>query len=190
MLIDPPHVRLMPLALAIVHLAILCSNAHGVESRAILTLHYRIQTDLEPDLTADCARRMDVMFDEYARRFSGVADLRHVPIFQVYLFRDRADYLKLVGEQYQNTAGLFVPSRNFLAAFLEGQGRDALRRTLQHEAFHQFVHEALPNELPAWLNEGMAQIFEEGLWTGREFWIGQVPPGACGSFRRTSRPAA
>jgi hypothetical protein len=65
---------------------------------------------------------------------------------------------------------------NALAAFLEGQGRDALKRTLQHEAFHQFAHNAISPDLPIWLNEGMAQVFEEGLWTGEKFMLGQVPP--------------
>jgi hypothetical protein len=32
-----------------------------------------------------------------------------------------------------------------------------------------------PN-LPVWLNEGLAQVFEEGIFTGREFVLGQVPP--------------
>jgi predicted secreted protein len=69
-----------------------------------------------------------------------------------------------------------MAGRNLLAAFLEGQGRDALRRTLQHEAFHQFAHNAISPNLPVWLNEGLAQLFEECIWTGTEFWLGQVPP--------------
>ena len=166
----------MALFLFLATLALLSSLARAGELRVVTTAHYQIHTDLDADLAGDCARRMDAMFDEYARRFAGVADLRNLPVFQVSLFRLQNDYLKLVGAQYQNTGGLFVPSRNFLAAFLEGQGRDTLRKTLQHEAFHQFVHVALPSDPPAWLNEGMAQTFEEGIWTGDEFWIGQVPP--------------
>jgi hypothetical protein len=69
-----------------------------------------------------------------------------------------------------------MPRLNLLAAFLEGQGRDALRCTLQHEAFHQFAYTAIGTNLPVWLNEGIAQVFEEGLWTGRGFMIGQVAP--------------
>ena len=69
-----------------------------------------------------------------------------------------------------------MPHRNLLAAFLEGQGRDGLRRTLQHEAFHQFAFNTISPNLPVWLNEGLAQMFEEGIWTGNSFWIGQAPP--------------
>ncbi len=69
-----------------------------------------------------------------------------------------------------------MPQRNALAAFLEGQGRDALRRTLQHEAFHQFAYSAINPDLPPWLNEGLATVFEEGIFMGRSFSLGQVPP--------------
>ncbi|HEY8668505.1 MAG TPA: DUF1570 domain-containing protein, partial [Tepidisphaeraceae bacterium] len=51
-----------------------------------------------------------------------------------------------------------------------------LRRTLQHEAFHQFAWTHISRRLPIWLNEGMAQLFEEGIWTGERFELGQVPP--------------
>jgi hypothetical protein len=116
--------------------------------------------------------------------------LRPTKLFQVYLYRAHSDYLHRVGPLFVNTAGMFVSftgagamapppnmkDPNFLTAFYEGQGREEMRRTLQHEAFHQFVHEALPNGLPIWLNEGMAQVYQEGLWTGQGFWMGQVPP--------------
>jgi hypothetical protein len=75
-----------------------------------------------------------------------------------------------------NTGGVFIPSRGCLAAYLEGQGRDALRRTLQHEAFHQFAYNAINPDLPPWLNEGLATVFEEGIFLGRTFSLGQVPP--------------
>ena len=51
------------------------------------------------------------------------------------------DYMRFAGDRLPpNTGGVFIPSRGCLAAYLEGQGRDALRRTLQHEAFHQFTY--------------------------------------------------
>jgi hypothetical protein len=63
-----------------------------------------------------------------------------------------------------------------LCAFLDGQGLSSLRRTLQHEAFHQFADLVFESRLPPWLNEGLAQLFEEGIWTGQGFLLGQVPP--------------
>jgi hypothetical protein len=144
--------------------------------RTLTTSHYRIHTDLDASLAIDLSLRMDAMFDEYARRFSGITDLRRAAPSDVYLFRFRSDYVAFVGSDFENTSGIFIPGQNCLAAFLEGQGRDALRRTLQHEAFHQFALLALGRDLPPWLNEGLAQIFEESLWTGDRFLLYQIPP--------------
>jgi hypothetical protein len=69
-----------------------------------------------------------------------------------------------------------MPARNLLAAFLETQGRDGLRRTLQHEAFHQFAFGAISPNLPVWINEGLAQFFEEGVVIDNIVTVGQIPP--------------
>jgi hypothetical protein len=138
--------------------------------------YYRIHTDLDRDLADDLSRRMDAMYDEYQRRLSGFRNARSASGMEVYLFQRRADYLRFTGERWRNSGGVYMSGRNLLAAFLEGQGRDALRRTLQHEAFHQFAQQSISPNMPVWLNEGMAQVFEEGIWTGEGFLIGQVPP--------------
>lgn len=142
------------------------------------TRHYTLHTDLDKDFATDLGRRLDAMYDEYARRLANFVADKPLPPLEVYLFRRQADYLELTHEndKLKNTGGVYMTGRNLLAAFLEGQGRDALRRALQHEAFHQFAHNCISKDLPVWLNEGMAQLFEEGIWTGGEFWLGQVPP--------------
>lgn len=159
---------------AVVVVLFLPTVASG-QMRQLQTRHYLIHTDLEVELAEDLGRRMDAMFDEYARRLAG---FNPPPMDRctVYLFSRREDYARFTGQRFPNSGGVFMPSRNLLAAFLEGQGRDGLRRTLQHEAFHQFAHHAIGPNLPIWLNEGLAQVFEEGIWTGRQFLIGQVPP--------------
>ena len=63
-----------------------------------------------------------------------------------------------------------------LAVYLEGQGRAAMRKTLRHEAFHQFADDRLGDGLPVWVNEGLAQIFEESLRVGDGLRIGLLPP--------------
>jgi hypothetical protein len=152
------------------------SPARG-QIRVLHTPHYHIHTDLDPSLANDIARQMEGMYDEYAQRlaaFSGGAN--RYPRMEAYLFRRQSDYLALTGGKIQNTGGIFLPGRNLLAAFLEGQGRQQLRRTLQHEAFHQFAYNAISPDLPIWLNEGLAQYFEEGLWNGSGLLLGEVPP--------------
>ena len=153
------------------------ARAQADRPRQFETRHYRVWTDVELDLAKDLCARMDAMYDEYARRFASFA--AGVPAgekFDVRIFARRDDFVRYTGERLANTAGVFMPHRKMLAAFVEGQGRDGVRQTLQHEAFHQFAHTAIRAELPIWLNEGIAQVFEEAIWTGHGFVVGQVPP--------------
>jgi len=142
----------------------------------IETRHYVVHSDLPSDLTRDLAVRLDAMYDEYARRLVAFSSAATPERFNVYVFSNRKEYAKLTGNRFPNTGGIFISSQNLLAGFIEGQGRDALRRTLQHEAFHQFAYTMISPNLPVWLNEGLAQVFEEGIFTGKDFVLGQVPP--------------
>jgi hypothetical protein len=175
-------------ALAFLVLLVGCAPSLALAGeRIVQTTHYRIHSDLDRELTDDLARRMEAMYDQYARRFAAfVSDARAEP-FEVYLFEKRDDYARFTSERFPNTGGVFIPRRKLLAAFLEGQGRDGIRRTLQHEAFHQFAFGAIGPELPIWLNEGLAQIFEDGLWTGSQFMIGQVSPRRVRQLRQDMR---
>lgn len=139
------------------------------------TQHYNLHTDVGVDFADDLGGQLDAMFDEYSRRlgaFGTKVDGRR----DVWVFTRKIDYVKFIDDRLPNTGGVFIPSKNCLAAYLEGQGRDALRRTLRHEAFHQFAFEVIGPNLPVWLNEGIAQVFEEGIYTGDRFLIEQVPP--------------
>src|SRR5687768_11047930 len=113
------------------------ASAAPGEMRVMDTRHYRVHTDLEKTFAEELGKRMDAMYDDYDRRLADF-DPNGETKFEVYLFKRRDDYLKFTKNKVPNTGGVFMPARNTLAAFLEGQGRDALRRTLQHEAFHQF----------------------------------------------------
>jgi hypothetical protein len=159
-------------------LLLLCSSAIAAELKTIQTEHYTLRTDVEPALAADLAARLDAMYEEYDDRmaaFAKPADTGRLN-FDVYVFNAKADYADFTEHKVPNSGGVFMPGRNVLAAFLEGQGRDGLRRTLQHEAFHQFAFTVISPDIPIWLNEGIAQLFEESIWTGKSFVLNQVPP--------------
>ena len=140
--------------------------------------HYFVHTGIGDDpLVADLARRLDVMYDQYCLALSDFKPPADAPPFPVYLFDLEKNDLAFTDYAGKNTSGLFVGGpRSFLTSFLDANGRDQLRRTLQHEAFHQFAYFNVSRRLPIWLNEGLAQVFEEGIWTGRDFLLGQVPP--------------
>ena len=146
-------------------------------ARQFETRHYRVWTDVDLELARDLCARMDAMYDEYARRFSSLgAGVPQAEKSDVRIFALRDDYVRYTRDRLPNTGGIFMPDRKLLAVFVEGQGRDGVRRTLQHEAFHQFAHRAVGPNMPVWLNEGIAQVFEEAIWSGDGFVLGQVPP--------------
>jgi hypothetical protein len=140
------------------------------------TRFYDIYTDVDRDLALDIGRQMDAMYTEYQRRLARFPMDRSGKRLAAYLFQHQSDYLGFVGPGARNTGGVFMPGQQALAAFVDNQGLASLRRTLRHEAFHQFAYLVFELKLPIWINEGMAQVFEEGIWTGQEFLLGQVPP--------------
>ncbi|MEM6459212.1 MAG: DUF1570 domain-containing protein [Planctomycetota bacterium] len=46
-----------------------------------------------------------------------------------------------------------------MSTWVEGVPRGYVFETLQHEGFHQFAHHKLGDELPLWVNEGLAEYF-------------------------------
>ena len=167
--------RLVPPLLALLALVLVAAPAQA-QLRSFHTPHYLIHTDLEDALAKELGQRMEGMYDEYSQRLAAFSGNGRLPRMEVYLFRRQQDYVSFTGGKIKNTGGIFLPGRNLLAAFLEGQGRQQLRRTLQHEAFHQWAYNAISPDLPIWLNEGLAQFFEEGLWNGDGFLLGEAPP--------------
>lgn len=139
------------------------------------TAHYTLHTDVEPAFARDLGERLDAMYEEYARRLGAFGSDSSEQL-NVWIFDKKLDYMKFIDDRLPNTGGVFIPAKNCLAAYLETQGRDALRRTLQHEAFHQFANRLIGPNLPVWVNEGIAQLFEEGIYTGKRFIVEQVPP--------------
>lgn len=68
------------------------------------------------------------------------------------------------------------------------QARERLFRRLYHEAFHaylaNFVYPGRDGELPRWLNEGLAQIFETAIVEVGELRVGHADPERLGELRR------
>ena len=143
--------------------------------RSIDSRYYTVHTDLDNDLAADLTQRLDAMYEEYINRFKEFTPTTTTRL-NAYLLDRHSTYLRVTDRRLENSAGVFIPDRNLLAAYLQNQGRDEIRRVLQHEAFHQFAHNAISPDLPIWLNEGIAELFEAGIWTGNAFLLNQVPP--------------
>ena len=154
--------------------------ADGPDLVAYDSKYYTIHTDLGPDVAREAAVRMTHMADEYRTRtrdFAGTVRGK----FDFYLYGSAADYLAAGG--IKGSSGVFMADDDHgrgaggrLMAVAGRRPAASAWHTVQHEGFHQFAHAAIGRQLPTWLNEGLADYFAEGLYTGDDFVTGVVPP--------------
>ncbi|MGA1223170.1 MAG: DUF1570 domain-containing protein [Phycisphaerales bacterium] len=151
--------------------------------------HYRILSDLAPDDTRAYAAHLDLMYEEYARRLSSLAQ-RAPEIPFVLLFARQQDYLDVMRTRYAINAagsgGMFFTSPNGsgLALFMEGLPRTRVLHVIQHEGFHQFAHSRFVGALPPWVNEGLAEYFGEAIVVEGRVIVGQSSPGPVEAIRK------
>jgi len=141
------------------------------------TPYYIMMTDLGEDAAREAAIRMTRMAEEYYNRtrgFSGRID-RKLPFF---LFSRMEDYILAGG--VPGSAGVFMGDRinGFRLMAVTNVDTEASEtwHTVQHEGFHQFAHAMIGPNLPIWVNEGLAEYFGEGIFTGDGFVTGVIPP--------------
>jgi hypothetical protein len=140
--------------------------------------YYDLYSDLEPERVQEAILRMTRMAEEYHERtkdFSGVIRQK----FPFYLFKDAADYYAAGG--MTGSAGVFMVrgSEAKLMAIAGSKNTNTTWHVVQHEGFHQFAHAVIGGELPVWLNEGLAEYFGEGIYTGDGMVTGVIPPNRC-----------
>ena len=138
--------------------------------------HYRVKTDLDRREAEPIVRHMDRVYEEYQRRFADFP-VHSRRGFDLYLFTHSARYQEHVrshGYDASGTVGVFYVSNSGqgLATCLEGQGREMLYTTLQHEGFHQFAWARISPDLPVWVNEGLAEYFGDACVVRSRFVLG------------------
>jgi hypothetical protein len=143
--------------------------------KAYPSRYYVIYTDLGDDVVAEASARMTAMAEEYYNRtkdFGGVIRSR----LPFYLYSRAEDYLAAGG--LPGSAGQFSGGRQGMLMALAGsQPSLSLWHTVQHEGFHQFVHMVIGGQIPVWIDEGLAEYFGLGIWTGDGFVTGTIPQG-------------
>ena len=156
------------------------------QMRYYKTMYYDLYTDLDKDAVIEAAYRMTAMGVEYSKRmrdFRGKVT-RRMPF---YLFSRKEDYYAAGG--MPGSAGVYM-GRTLVESSSEGtrrthlggklmavmiKGREShVWHTIRHEGFHQFVAMAMQRPIPPWVNEGLAEYFGEGIWTGDGFVVGMV----------------
>ncbi|GAB4186043.1 MAG: hypothetical protein Kow00105_00490 [Phycisphaeraceae bacterium] len=128
---------------------------------------YLIHTNLSRDEARVFGLHMDAVFAQYEKRFRDFRD-RGRSEMPLYLLRTEADYHAFMQSQdidSSNTGGMFfyTPRAQGLATWTQGRSRGQTLAVLQHEGFHQFAFNYLGRSLPIWINEGLAQYFEDAI---------------------------
>lgn len=145
---------------------------------AFRSRHYVIYTNLTRTETQPLGRHMDQVFDQYQRRFRSFLPGNPDPM-PLYLLRTREDYVRFMATHNidaSNSGGMFfvTHSAQGLATWAESGSRQKTYKVLQHEGFHQFAWNYLGPSVPVWVNEGLAQYFEDAVIVNGRMTIGLV----------------
>ncbi len=144
--------------------------------------HYRILSDLGVDDTRIYSTHLDLIYEEYARRLSSLAQ-RAPEVPFVLMFAKEQDYIAELRKRYGvNAIGsggmFFITSEGVaLAFFTESLPRSRVFHVLQHEGFHQYAYSRFVGALSPWLNEGLAEYFGEAVVIDGRVIVGQASPG-------------
>ncbi|MEM8781747.1 MAG: DUF1570 domain-containing protein [Planctomycetota bacterium] len=157
-----------PLSLLMAIFIALSASARALDLDVYESRHYEIHTNLSRDEAIDLGRHMDLVFREYDRVLRALKGSAR-GLQPIYLLRTEADYHALLAQRFdidgRGSGGMFFwrGSRSGLAVFVEGRDRGDLLSTLQHEGFHQFAWIKMRDNLPIWVNEGLAEYFGDAI---------------------------
>jgi hypothetical protein len=142
--------------------------------------YYMIYTDVDADSAKEAVIRMTKMAEEYHDRTSKLFRGQINKKLPFYLYANGADYNRAGG--MTGTAGVFngealmamaIPARR---GGVGGAVGPETWHVVQHEGFHQFVRSVIRGDIPIWVNEGLAEYFGEGIFTGDGMITGVIPP--------------
>jgi hypothetical protein len=138
--------------------------------------YYIVYTDLEEERVKETLLRVTRMAEEYHERtksFSGAIRQK----FPFFLFAKKEDYYAAGG--MAGSGGVFIwrGTEGKLMAIAGEKASNGTWHVVQHEGFHQFARAVIGGDIPAWANEGLAEYFGEGIFTGDGMVTGVAPPG-------------
>lgn len=143
--------------------------------------HYWIKTDLPADEANSLARHLNVMYGEYSKRLASLP-VRAQEKLNVLIFKDHRDYMLTLRARFGVNAigsgGMFfvTSAGSGLAFWTEDLPRRRIEHVIQHEGFHQFAYSRFGDDLPIWVNEGLAEFFGESVVVGETLIVGQSTP--------------
>jgi len=123
--------------------------------------HYRVVSNLSQPFCIEATKILEEAHQLYQTDFPEL-ERESQELYRVYLFAKQNAYLSYVdgfqGTRPERTAGLYVADLGQLLIW-NLPDRDAMRRAIRHEAFHQVLDATLPGA-PAWLGEGLAEYYK------------------------------
>jgi len=152
------------------------------ELRRHRSSQYTILHSVDDETVREIGRHMDVVFREYARRFSSFP-VRNGGDLTLYVFQTQEEYMAFFDEMGMNATGsggmfFYGGEKEGLAVFIGGRPLEVVLETLRHEGLHQFAYQRVHENMPQWLNEGMAEWFGYAIETRRGLEPGVVDGGA------------
>jgi len=139
---------------------------------------YLVRTDLPDARANELATHLNVMYAEYARRLASLPP-RAPEALNVYIFSRYDDYVRTLRARFgvvaEGSGGMFfiTPQGSGLAFWTADLSQRRIEHVMQHEGFHQFAHSRFGNDLPIWVNEGMAEFFGQSVLVNRQLILGQ-----------------
>ncbi|HWB19108.1 MAG TPA: DUF1570 domain-containing protein [Phycisphaerales bacterium] len=110
----------------------------------------------------------------------GTLDSREQWPLLVWGFESRFDMMDAArtrqGADVSNDVGRFVrgTSNKLIVICGENQPQSMVRRVLRHEGFHQYAQKVFGGDLPWWLEEGLAELFERAATVDGKAMFGEI----------------
>jgi len=143
---------------------------------AVQTPHYILHTDHEPQVAQLIAAQQEALFRELYKRMGKIKPHQLTGRFKLKVFKSPARYLQELGPAAFGSQGLYMHSRDLLAAWAPPEHLEVVLETLRHEGTHQFVMHFIGPDVPIWLNEGMAVFYQHSRFKNGGLQLGDVPP--------------
>jgi Protein of unknown function (DUF1570) len=138
--------------------------------------YYIIHTDESREITQEIWLHMNFVAQAYEERLHDIFGGTVTDKLPFYIYTNPTDYYAAGAPA--GSAGVFMVSYQGqkLMAIGGDQVTPQMWHILQHEGFHQFTYAMIGGYLPPWANEGLAEYFGDGLFTGDSFVTGWINP--------------
>ncbi len=144
--------------------------------------HFDVRSDHSQQMCIDVAERLEASLKSYEVHFRASRERKLSA--RVLVFSNRQTFVDYGGElalDNRHAAGAYSPTLRELTVWFPIDRSD-FEDTLQHEAFHQYVHNFV-EDLPLWFNEGFAEYFGRATYAKGKLVVGTPAPRTAEEMR-------